>query len=236
MLRKSLLLLATTGALLAAADGPNVSADAPKDKGTSSFAAADESLDLAARAVKGNDPILMLAAAKLMATVTVTEKARAKAPDAAASATAPAADADKKKGEVPATLDGMLAFVDAANSPYKDLFTKATADIRAAAAAAPQARNASNGPNYHRDSVLAGHTDVYIIAFNGDEEAQIAVSGDGSTDLDLYVYDENGHLIASDDDNTDECRVSWTPAWTGKFTVKIVNRGNVYNDYLLLTN
>jgi len=27
-----------------------------------------------------------------------------------------------------------------------------------------------------------------------------------------------------------------TPRWTGKFTLKVVNRGSVYNSYLLLAD
>ena len=65
---------------------------------------------------------------------------------------------------------------------------------------------------------------------------EIAISGDGDTDLDLYVYDSNGNLIASDTDYSDDCYVSWVPKWTGRFVVKVVNRGPVYNRYVILTN
>lgn len=79
-------------------------------------------------------------------------------------------------------------------------------------------------------------TDTYVIRFIANEYAEIYVSGDGDTDLDLYVYDSNGNIIVGDDDYTDECYVRWVPSWTGAYTVKIVNRGPVYNDYVLLTN
>lgn len=95
---------------------------------------------------------------------------------------------------------------------------------------------ANGGPKATNETVLSGETDSYVITFNGGELARIAVKGDGDTDLDLYVYDENGNLIASDTDNTDCCLVSWTPRWTGKFTVRVVNRGNVYNNYRIATN
>lgn len=93
-----------------------------------------------------------------------------------------------------------------------------------------------DGPNYHRDVVLAKSSDVYHMRFRAHETAEIAVSGDGDTDLDLYVYDSSGNLIESDDDLTDECYVSWTPRWTGTFRVEVVNRGSVYNSYSLRTN
>ena len=45
-----------------------------------------------------------------------------------------------------------------------------------------------------------------------------------------------GRTITKDDDNTDYCICTWTPKWTGKFTIKVVNRGGVYNVYDLETN
>jgi hypothetical protein len=95
---------------------------------------------------------------------------------------------------------------------------------------------AAGGPKASTTRVNARATDVYTIKFNGGESARITVAGDGDTDLDLYVYDENGNLITKDDDNTDYCVVSWTPRWTGPFTVRVVNRGNVWNQYRITTN
>ena len=99
-----------------------------------------------------------------------------------------------------------------------------------------QVRGDITGPNRHVDTVLAGRTDVYNITFRGGEQAIVMVSGDGDTDLDLYVYDENGNLIDSDTDNTDQCVCTFTPRWTGRFTIKIKNLGRVYNRYTLYTN
>ena len=72
--------------------------------------------------------------------------------------------------------------------------------------------------------------------FWASELAEVCVSGDGDTDLDLYVYDANGNLIGSDTDYTDECVVRWVPAWTGTFIVKVVNRGALYNNFAIWTN
>ncbi len=97
-------------------------------------------------------------------------------------------------------------------------------------------RGAVNGPSRTYETVRAGDTDTYRVSFVADYLAEILVSGDGDTDLDLYVYDSNGNLIASDTDYTDDCYVRWVPLWTGNFIVKIVNRGRVYNRYVMLTN
>ena len=86
-----------------------------------------------------------------------------------------------------------------------------------------------------RTAVVPGNTtDVWTITFAGGFKAAVAISGDGDTDLDLYVYDENRNLIASSAGPRDRESVSWTPRWTGKFTIKVVNRSRfVSNRYAI---
>lgn len=86
------------------------------------------------------------------------------------------------------------------------------------------------------ERVKANDYDVYKLVFYGGEDAEVFVSGDGDTDLDLFIYDNNGNLIDSDTDYTDDCYASWHPIWTGTFLIKIVNHGNVYNNYTMWTN
>ncbi len=86
------------------------------------------------------------------------------------------------------------------------------------------------------DTVQAGDTDVWTLTLSAGVNHHIVVDGDGDTDLDIYLYDENGNLLDYDDDLTDYCIVDVTPRWTGTFTLKIVNRGNVWNRYVLTTS
>jgi len=97
-------------------------------------------------------------------------------------------------------------------------------------------RGAVGGPKRGLYRLPAGATDSFTIKFYANERATVVVSGDGDTDLDLYIYDDNGNLIAKDDDYSDDCIVNWIPRWTGQFIIQIVNRGNVYNDYVIATN
>lgn len=97
-------------------------------------------------------------------------------------------------------------------------------------------RGATKNYAAHYDRVKAYSTDTYNIRFFGNEPAYVIVSGDGDTDLDLYVYDQNGHLVASDTDYSDDCVASWTPRWTGNFKIMIKNRGKVYNNYVMTVN
>ncbi len=104
------------------------------------------------------------------------------------------------------------------------------------AAVAEGARGAVGGAKYAYGAVSARSYTYYDAKFWANELAEVVVSGDGDTDLDLYVYDQNGNLIASDVDYTDDCYVRFYPRWTGLFRIKIVNRGGVYNNYVIATN
>ena len=87
----------------------------------------------------------------------------------------------------------------------------------------------------HTDRVKAHSTDVYTVTFRGGVEAWVYVSGDGDTDLDILVYDENGNFVC-DDESCDDSGCTFTPRWTGKYKIKVVNKGNVYNQYQITTS
>ena len=92
------------------------------------------------------------------------------------------------------------------------------------------------GPMSNRDTVLAYSSDTYSVTFQGRETAQILVAGDGSSDLDCAAYDNNGNLVALDNDSTDTCLLLWMPAWTGKFRVVVRNMGDTDNEYSIRSN
>jgi hypothetical protein len=94
------------------------------------------------------------------------------------------------------------------------------------ASAAPR-----GGAGCQMETVRAHSTDTFNVTFYASQLAGVTVIGDGDTDLDVYIYDEFGNLIGSDTDHSDNCVVMWTPRWTGRFAIKVVNRGSVYNRY-----
>ena len=98
-----------------------------------------------------------------------------------------------------------------------------------------QARGAVAGPTLDQDVLCYRCGVAYTITFEAGQPALIRVLGDGRSDLDLFVYDQGGHLIAKDDDYTDDCRVGWIPAWTGPFRVVVKNNGRA-NAYTMMTN
>lgn len=97
-------------------------------------------------------------------------------------------------------------------------------------------RGAVGGPCRQVEILRPNHYITYNVNFVANSLAEVAVQGDGDTDLDLYVYDSNGNLVASDEDYSDDCYVNWVPKWTGRFVVKIVNRGGVPNRFVVVTN
>ena len=75
------------------------------------------------------------------------------------------------------------------------------------------------------------------VRFEGGEPAVVLVIGDGDGDLDLWVYDENsGGLIKKDTDTTSECMASWTPRYTGPFTIRVKNVGSIAERYVVVVN
>ena len=75
------------------------------------------------------------------------------------------------------------------------------------------------------------------VVFEGKKPAQILVIGDGDGDLDLWVYDGNtGNEIAADTDLTSVCVANWTTRYEGPFTVKVKNVGTVWERFYVLAN
>jgi hypothetical protein len=91
-------------------------------------------------------------------------------------------------------------------------------------------------PKTHQDTVQGGATDVYTIVFNGGQLAEVGVAGDKAGDLDLFVYDENNHLVCRSTASTDREYCRWWPKWTGPFRIEVQNLGAVADLYRLATN
>lgn len=97
-------------------------------------------------------------------------------------------------------------------------------------------RGAVGGAKVLTDMVYANGEQMFFCDFYAHQIACVALVGDGDSDLDLYVYDQNMNLVTEDAGYDYDCLCTWTPAWTGRFYLKVVNRGNVYNRFSLATN
>lgn len=128
------------------------------------------------------------------------------------------------------SMNGLIARAKQYAGERKDLI--ALADDVAKAGA----RGAVGGPRAATYVVEARATDIFRVFFRGGEPAAVGISGDGDTDLDLLVYDENGNLICRADGPSDDEICRWTPLWTGVFRIEVRNLGRVWNRYRIMTN
>src|SRR5262245_60292593 len=77
------------------------------------------------------------------------------------------------------------------------------------------------GSKFAETEVSARRTDVFNIRFNAGEMARVSIRGDGDTDLDLFVYDENGNEICRSTGTYDVEACTFQPRWTGNFRVEV---------------
>ena len=173
-------------------------------------------------------PTALIAAAQILAENMVPaagDKPTAKATGAGA--------ATGRKGKV-LSSDPAALLAEAKAMSGNDPSVVALADK--AARTMGRTRGRIGGASEHNDRVAAHGTDTWTIRFEAGVQAEVGLKGDGTTDVDIHVYDSSGNLVAYDDDAGDVCLVKWVPTYSGEFSVHVINRDGVYNDYTLVTN
>lgn len=73
--------------------------------------------------------------------------------------------------------------------------------------------------------IAAESTKMFSFQFMADDVVIVEVKGDGSTDLDLYVYGENHEEITKDMDSTDKCKCIFIPQRGVEYSIEIRNIG-----------
>ena len=202
-------------------------APATATTGVSQFNAAMEMAELARQK---KDPVMMLGAARAVSAIGGTfgeDVGKAGVADKAKPASGAAT-----RAEAPATplFDRLLAEATTfarGNEAALGLIRETQAD---------GGRGTTVGP--HRHDVRLGSSKYldYTERFVRGQLAEAVVTGDGYTNVDLVVYDANGNRICSSTRGGDREYCSWTPAWTGNFTVRVTNYGSSYNDVAVLVN
>lgn len=117
-------------------------------------------------------------------------------------------------------------------------FASGRADILALVdeVAKSSTRGAEGGRQRASQVVRGNATLFYNIVFRAGEPAAVALSGDGDTDLDLFVIDEFGNVICRAIGTSDDEICRWTPRFTGRFRIEVRNVGPIANRYALWTN
>ena len=98
-------------------------------------------------------------------------------------------------------------------------------------------RGAIGGPTLTGSLISSYGTDRYRIKFAGGRRANVILEATNQiSDLDLYIYDDNGNLICYDDSSSSEASLSFTPRRDSYFVITIVNCGILPNGYVVATN
>lgn len=91
------------------------------------------------------------------------------------------------------------------------------------------------GPGYAVRRVNANSTMIFNETFRGGEQAVVSIVGDGTTDLDLYIYDNNGRLVDRAIGLTDRETITFFPSFTSNYRIEVRNLGSVWNEFSIVT-
>lgn len=102
---------------------------------------------------------------------------------------------------------------------------------------AEKSKGVVNGAIYSKARVKPrGKRRYRNLAFEGGRFAEVYSEGRGDANLDMFIYDQAGHLVCSQTDPSNISQCGWTPSFTGPFTVVIENKSDATVSYALMTN
>jgi hypothetical protein len=191
---------------------------------------------LYAYGVKDEDPMLVIAAARLMSQISTkdvkSESENSPEPgDGAKKSAAKSSSGDEKAS--PPNLKAMIAKGRELAGDQKAL--QAMLDdvegTKSKATTSGGGRSHKYLPPRTRAKYFGGR-----LTYRGGQRAEVGVAGNGATNLDLYVYDQNGNLICKSTRGWDREFCAWYPRWTGPFKVHVLNRGRRGNNYVIYWN
>ena len=191
--------------------------------------AARDALALAQRARSSRDGLAMLVAARELRAAGLQSTA---GPETATMANPGAAGASA--GAAPTTP------APTAESLFAEARTLARGDRdllrRIDQAERTQARGLiGGGQTFVRDINADSHINWRVTA-RGGEIWRVGAMGDGDTDVDIQVIDENGNVVCQDTGTSSTALCTLTPRWTGQFTVRIINWGRVWTRTVIASN
>lgn len=230
--------------LLSAACAAALSLAAPARAQTSPLRLAELSFQLYAQGIAAKDPVLVLAAARLRqgldlsaGEARIAGAARLPGKPVSVGLSGGARIAPEKAGDDeagPATPLSAADMLDAAAdlAAGDEALLGLIEDARAEGG-----RGVATGQVYSISEIRDGGTDTYDpLPFRGGEYAEVYVESRDGSDLNLFVYDDQGRLVCSDTDISAIAYCGWRPAANGAFTIEVKNRGQGGAGYALMTN
>ena len=97
-------------------------------------------------------------------------------------------------------------------------------------------RGRVEGPHVATSVIRGGATNMAPLQFEGGGLAVVGISGDGATDLDLFVLDEDGKRVCAAEGDSDDEICRFTPRATATYRIEIRNLGKIANQYLFVSN
>lgn len=208
--------------------GLNISSEALPEGSTGPGATATLALayDLYTIGRAQGDALLVLSAAKLAASVALT-------PGGAIKKTT--------SGPAPATPDvGPAAGPHDAGAMFATALELAAQDALLSGlirdAEAEQSRGSIGGAKSWQADLSGGRIDLWEMAFKGRAYAELSVIGNGASNLDVSVTDENGNVICFEQSPSDAIYCDFIPSWDGMFYLTVENSGTAANDYYVVSN
>ncbi|WP_319824614.1 hypothetical protein [Thalassovita sp.] len=183
--------------------------------------------DLFAYGLETQDPVIVLGAAKIAASVHVTDVDR---PVETRAGDTPGNDTGE--GELPQVISAKDMFAVALDLAAGD----ETLVMLIEDAEAEGSRGRVGGASRTLNRLQSGYVDMVKVQFKGGELAELAILGTEGASLDLKVSDDKGHTICAEQGASDKLYCAWTPATDGAFFAEIENTGAKRNSYYVLTN
>ncbi len=184
--------------------------------------------DLYALGLANKDALTVLTAARLAASVTLQTGTEIRLERKGGSTADVGAEAEAGSG--PADANVMLATAREF-AQDDDLLLSLIED-----AEVEGARGRVGGAIQRMSRLPGGLTDVWEVPFYGSAQSEVAVIGDGDSNLDVQIADANGNTICVDVSASDKMMCDFVPAENGYFYVTVQNKGDEKNSYYLLTN
>ena len=203
--------------------GPNVR-NTDAEKGQSAIWLTVTSTKLFELGLQESDPHLILTAANLRKRANLRW-------DASAFVRQGAAALPKPKKPILASWQKMLE-VAVAMSRGNATVAALAEDIRA-----QKSKGVLNGAVYSEATIKARDKHRYSnLPFEGGQFAEVFSVARKKINLDMFIFDGNGHMVCSQTDPSNSNQCGWTPSYTGPFTIVVENNSDTSTDYALSTN
>lgn len=211
----------------------HVGTTSPEAAGVERFALAAR---LATQARVDNDPEAMLVAARTLRGVGLRAEAgpavtmASIADNTAAASSAPTPPATVTGTRPGLSVEGLFAEARTMARGNRDLTR------RIDSAAAQQSRGLTIGPQVYSREISANSYIWWNLEVRGGQVWSIAALGDGSSDVDIIIYDRFGVEVCRDFEVHTHALCSIIPEFTNEYRVEVINYGNLRTRATIVSN